>query len=272
MQTFDYARCWREVIEPEYKNLSDDIKALAVAVSVRSDDIKQNKESLDCNFVSDLWECMLAFDPNELAKAARIIYYYGHFKPGNAVSSIDNKAGATWKFSNLADQILCEACGIKRNRSTSDRGVSFAVYEGMIRRQFATANSWTWDEICYATPRNYGYILKNSSSELRGEADYNKFQEENKMLVNLHKDTHLYDSTAYMYEPISWKDAEKLFPRNRFNVQEYFGFKVDYPTPNGCQSIGQGRVVAWVHNMETNTLTFIREDLSIEDVKKFVGE
>jgi len=184
---FDYLRAWHELAYPSYNELEDEVRKLAEATCVVAKD-QQQDSTLDVTWSSD--EHQLAFQvmadeqPTALAKAARTVYFLGHwwcrpiiepyFEPcgptlGDYELIIPKEPlfclvgrlysdGGSWKFSNYADQALRERLKLPpRSTFSSNNKAFFQVLEGMLRlclsyKSKKDGEGWTWREIGLATP------------------------------------------------------------------------------------------------------------------------
>jgi len=146
---FDYTAAW-VLAEFHFRNLPANVRDLLERVRVECSDLSQNRD-LDMPWPkdSDLRERFEEIPAEILAKAAYWIHGFGHWSPLPCIGA--HYGGATWKFSNYADQILTAKLGIKRNRRGNDRGWTLAVHEGEIRLQWSDPDSWTWNPVGPAT-------------------------------------------------------------------------------------------------------------------------
>ena len=92
-----------------------------------------------------------AINTAALAHASGAIYFYGHWNPNGG------NLGETWKFSNLADQVLSARLGLLSPHAIGNSPVSYRVMEGAIRLQLSRTTKrgdgdyWMWNEIGYAS-------------------------------------------------------------------------------------------------------------------------
>lgn len=151
---FDYMRAWREVALPSVLVLPQNFRDLYWKVVDRCSRLSQQKD-LDMpwpepGFRRPLQNLFQEVPSECLADAARAIYFWGHWSPFNQSAM---GAGASWKFTNYADQVLRDK--IQLPRSFAGRGVGFQVNEGYLRMCYSTRNCWTWTEFGRATVATY---------------------------------------------------------------------------------------------------------------------
>lgn len=192
-RTFDYLRAWHELAYPAYEALEDEVRKLAEVTCVVAQDQQQGK-NLDVTWSSDevnqAFETMADEQPTALAKAARVVFFIGHWfarpilkpyfepcgpgqweliEPEEPLFSMVGRLysdGGSWKFSNYADQVLRERLGLPPRSTFSQRNSAyFQVHEGMLRlcleyKNRAEGEGWTWNEVGLATPDNLAKIRK----------------------------------------------------------------------------------------------------------------
>ena len=156
--TFDYERAWIELAKPGFETRPQNVRDLYERVARECSEFGQTEVTLDMPWPkeSDLRAVFDKVPAEELAAAARIVYFYGHWSPEPGISRFGN--GAHWRFSNYADQSLrgrlSEATGsdfwTHRHHSTGG-GVSFRVHEGFLRACYSSRDEWRWEEIGLAT-------------------------------------------------------------------------------------------------------------------------
>lgn len=99
--SFDYISAWKELANPSYQQMPEDIKALLARIGTEFTDVHQ-QTNLTLPWVADLRECFDRFDSEVLAKASHTISSYGHW---NTLKDV-TVSGAYWKFTRWADQTL----------------------------------------------------------------------------------------------------------------------------------------------------------------------
>jgi hypothetical protein len=168
MTTFDYKTAWQVLAKPSYDRLPPEITGLIRIVSDRAMTLQQGRKILDIPMPDDIREEFESIDSETMASASRIIYFYGHWGSSESYAhwgtTTPISGGTYWKFANLADQILSRRCEIYRLQVKLDKGVSYAIHQGIIRCQISTPEQWTWDEIAPATPENYRAMLVRKPS------------------------------------------------------------------------------------------------------------
>lgn len=161
MKEFDYVRAWNEVAKPLFDRLPPDVIVAYAHVYEHYRDIHQAADLQVPFAVEGTRELFDRIPTDQLALASRVIYFYGHWRPGGVeprhwFEQVNH--GQTWKFSNLADQILTERVGIPRNANEKS-GMGFLLIEGVIRCWSSSHWHWMWDEVCYATEENARFLL-----------------------------------------------------------------------------------------------------------------
>jgi hypothetical protein len=162
--TFDHARAWQELARPAVDCLPENLRALLERVKVEAADLCQD-EDLDTVWPeTDLRSCFEKVPSEELARAARAVYFFGHWRPYPWPEGAEPRTGSHWKFSSYVDQVLRAPLGLVRARTLrapSKRGdalVTYAVHEGILRIQASNdgpGGFWTWREFGLATPTTF---------------------------------------------------------------------------------------------------------------------
>ena len=136
MREFNYQRAWREWAQPRFDKLSPELRALFTDVLAATDDLHTVPQKYETPFPDTEKGNALAvafskFGSEELAEAACVIYYYGHWGY-TAEGKESQKGGAYWLFQRLADHVtikrgetngggvLCSKNWEKRNWQTDD--------------------------------------------------------------------------------------------------------------------------------------------------------
>lgn len=167
MQTFDYAKAWREAANPLALNLPQTVRALFERVRVECADIHQDN-ALNIVPPDSLREAFEAIDSEALARAARIIHDWGHWKPGS--ESTPAADGSTWKFSNIADQVLAKRLGLRGRGGRTSYGFSLHVLGGVLRAGYMEPETRRggggrhWEEVALATEANLAAIRNEATS------------------------------------------------------------------------------------------------------------
>lgn len=161
---FDYARAWRELAVPMFKVLPANVREVAVRVCVETAErgIHQDRDSLNIPIPADLRAEMEKIPAEYLAEAARCVYFVAHWRPGraerrdeegeclNQIAQIAAVGG--WRFSNCADQILRERCGLPVNDREHGSGLRFTILEGALRACYSWRHGWMNKDIGPGTP------------------------------------------------------------------------------------------------------------------------
>lgn len=147
MPQFDFVAAWREVANPAYLALPQNLRDLFETVREVAKDLQQDK-NLDMPWPEGLKSQFDEIPAEELSKAAHVIYCWGHW--GGMDSS---SGGAYWKFSRYADQSLRPRLGMDPSSTWEDppRGLSFKVCDGLLRLCYSSRDLWTWTKIGLAT-------------------------------------------------------------------------------------------------------------------------
>ncbi len=155
MKDFDYVQAWTVLARPAFDALPQAVQDLYTQVAEEACNVAQDSETLDLPWPDIpgregcLKKAFEALDNATLAHAARVIYSYGHWSPVPKYSSFG--AGAYWRFSNYADQVLSERLGFARQRLKTPNGISWAVHEGGLRVQLSWKDGWKSTEVGIAT-------------------------------------------------------------------------------------------------------------------------
>ena len=100
---FNYARAWREYVKPEFKKLYPAIKAAYDETFKVVDTLNQVGASHQLTGQSaSLISLYEAIDPEILAWASQVVYFYGHLSPEKTAQ----EGGLYWKFQILADTVF----------------------------------------------------------------------------------------------------------------------------------------------------------------------
>lgn len=149
---FDYKAACREVAMPAVATLPASV--LSLYCTLRDDpkyDGMRQGENLDIHMPEELRPQFDALDSATLALASKALHDFGHWGGIIDSSALDTR-GATWKFANLADQVLSARCNISRRESRgSHNGYTLTVIDGVVRLCLGTPNLWTWREVGPAT-------------------------------------------------------------------------------------------------------------------------
>ncbi len=198
-KSFDYLRAWHDLAYPAYEALDDEVRKLAEATCIFAADLSQTSD------LTMPWpdaETKLTFtvmadeQPTALAKAARVVYFTGHWfsrpilkshfepcgpgqwelivpkKPMFAMVGELLSGGGSWKFSHYADQALRERLGIKKHsKFAPNNQAHFEVIEGMLRlclsyKGRVCGEGWTWNEVGLATPARLAHVRKIIADEV----------------------------------------------------------------------------------------------------------
>jgi hypothetical protein len=171
MKTFDYEKAWQDLALPAFKQLPDQIHLLLDETTKQAAYLHQDKN------LRVVWpengKLRAAFesvDSDTLARAARVIYYFGHWRPCANVAGNAPASGESWKFANYADQILRLRFNLPDRDNTAI--VSLQIHEGTIRVCYSSPDSWIWHEVTPATDSGMkaaGGIAVSLRGELAGK-------------------------------------------------------------------------------------------------------
>jgi hypothetical protein len=151
---FDYRAACTEVALPIARALPESVLALyrELRDAPEFDKLAQGRD-LDVPMPEGLAPRFAVLPSAVLALAAQALYSAWHW--GGSSHSIDegkpDTRGATWKFSNLADQELRRRLGLGSHSAHKANGYHYAVIEGALRVCAQTPDSWTWLEVGPAT-------------------------------------------------------------------------------------------------------------------------
>lgn len=153
MKTFDYEKAWQDLALPEFKKLPNAVLTLVEETAIIAADLGQDWNC--CMIWPDdngkLRELFERLDSATLARAAHVVYFYGHWRPAASIAGNAPviAGGAHWKFSHYADQVLRARFNISARDSASK--VSLQIHEGTIRVCYSSPDMWTWHEVAPAT-------------------------------------------------------------------------------------------------------------------------
>jgi hypothetical protein len=170
-KSFDYKTAWKELAYPSFLALSPEIRSAFANLCQNGREWNQDRW-LEVQATPEFRETLSALPLRALANAARTIYFFGHWYSKDRSNLFEQDIpdgppqGAHWKFSNVADQVLADALGMKRNRIDSGRGISFRIIEGWIRACWSDKDSWTWEEIAPACLQTLEAIRAVSTSPI----------------------------------------------------------------------------------------------------------
>lgn len=150
MADFDYKTAWQELAAPAFDSLPQSTLDLLALVNQEAADLHQQQD-LTMPWPNDAFKAAFdAADAAELAYAARVIYFHGHWHPGKS----PYKKGEYWKLMHYADQSLNARLGLPVVDRDHKFGVNFKVIEGLIRAQFNHKNGWMNEDLGLATEEN----------------------------------------------------------------------------------------------------------------------
>lgn len=164
---FDYRAACLEVAEPAVRALPEPVLALyrELRDAEAFDKLAQGRD-LDVPMPDALRDRFAGLDTETLARASWALYHFGHWS-GKLDADKPDTRGATWKFSNLADQVLRTRLQLPNRGSSKSIGYHFEIHEGALRLCASTPDSWTWIELGPAT-ENFLASARAWRSTLRG--------------------------------------------------------------------------------------------------------
>lgn len=157
---FDFRAAHKELIQPLIPTLHAD--ALGIYRELRDapdlDGLKQVYD-LSVPMPERLRARFDALPSDALALASSVIHWAGHWASDGWTldTGKTDKRGATWKFANLADQVLANRLGIPC-RSDYGNGWRFSVHDGVIRVGASSPHFSTWAEYGPATETAYAAL------------------------------------------------------------------------------------------------------------------
>jgi hypothetical protein len=156
---FNYKKAWQEVARPEFYKLPAIVRNIVAEIAEKYENIGQLK-NLDMPRIDSVWEKMEKLSDYTLSKSAMVVYYFGHWFNGkHAISEKYRKAGAAWKYANIADSILRARFNISRDGS---RGYGLAIVNGELRCTYSSVHTWTWECVGYAIKKDIEYARKTA--------------------------------------------------------------------------------------------------------------
>lgn len=149
---FDYKAALREVMEPAVRReVTGEALHLYQLLRDHADYEKlAQAKDLDVPMPESLRKAFEAIPSDALAYAARVLHCLGHWG-GMLDAGKPDTRGATWKFANLADQVLRKRLGLGTRSERTPNGWSFQVHDGMLRLCASSPDSWSWTELGPAT-------------------------------------------------------------------------------------------------------------------------
>lgn len=158
MQTFDYELAWAEVARPAFYALPQNVRDLLARVTAECANLHQLS---DCSMPwpedSDLRSTFDKIPAEVLALSARVVYFYGHWRPGKTVAGDALPAGESRKFSHYADQSLRARLGLAERGAGKSYGPSFEIHQGAVRVCYSSHDMWAWEEVAPATVEGLKY-------------------------------------------------------------------------------------------------------------------
>ena len=88
----------------------------------------------------------------------------------------NNWAGATWKFANMADQILRRTCGLPQRSSKEKSGITLEIREGQLYACWSGNSGWTSTAVGWGTPDYVERVKK--SVFFRSHHDFESLRDE----------------------------------------------------------------------------------------------
>lgn len=171
---FDFKAACRDIAAPAVASLAADVLDIyrALRDSEEYENLSQTGPNLTVPMPENLRARFEGIPSEALAYAARALYSFGHWSGQLDVGRPD-KRGATWKFANLADQVLRERLGGYPNvyQGQKSIGYTFEVHEGMLRLCASSPDSWTWVELGPATDAHMGLARAWRSTLVQAPAD-----------------------------------------------------------------------------------------------------
>lgn len=264
MKEFDYAKAWRDLAAPAVAALSPAMLDL-YAATVAADEAEPIRQDSACDCIwpaGDLRDRFRAADPDELATAARAIYFFGHWHPGKvdgAEPLIGRKAGATWKFSHLADQTLREHYRVGRS---VNRGAGLMIFEGQARIGYASPYTWTWQDIAPATVAGMAHAHEQLS--LLGQtiaAQRDKFEQNSAAadFIEHVAKLDIWDTEPYMVEKAEQIRSEQIIGRHKGEtVAEYLANAEKKIASHARKVRAEAARIAWFieHNLNTENVIY----------------
>lgn len=173
MKVFDYERAWREVASPTVAALPQPILDLYARVVSEASNMTQDRA---CNLhwpETGLRAAFEAVDPDSLAVAARAIHDFGQWHPVTVTDRdpvlLGREVGATWRFSNLADQVLRAR---HHCQNVIMNGAGILICQGKARVCYASRNAWLWYEHDFATAQGIESAREAEAQVRRAYEDF----------------------------------------------------------------------------------------------------
>ena len=144
MSDFNYEKAWIQIAKPAFEGLSKEQKEAHEKLCGIVSDLHQGRD-LKIPLSDEMVETVKSLSCKDLAEVARASYYGGHWKPSGVSPLFNTFNGASWKVSNVIDQIL---------RSRLKPEACIEIHEGIFKRIFSGGDYWVWEEFGLATEAN----------------------------------------------------------------------------------------------------------------------
>lgn len=204
--TFDYETAWQELALPAYKQLPSAALVLIEEVGIVADNLHQDK---NCDMIwpddgGKLRELFNRLDSATLANAARVSYFYSHWRPGTSIAGNAPKVPGGWKFANYADQVLRARFNVGRS---VNNGVGLMICDGTFRVAYSSRDSWQWEEVGIATEDGHKKAAELAADLRRMVSAYSSIEER--------------DSAAWkFFEELKATKALSDWDTSRFMIEE----------------------------------------------------
>lgn len=198
-ERFNWQKAWVEAARPAYEQhilTNQDIMGAYHLVVEHYRDIHQDRDHLGIPWRKDKDGSSTdrlyfqSLDLAELAFASRVIYFLGHWWPGDyglgplfreTFPFPGREWGAHWKFSRLADQTLREM--LEKELGTDEfgqkrhgHGWHWEVHEGAAWLCYSSRSMWTWYEVNPAAHANLNVLLGSREAVGREVTDNQVWQ------------------------------------------------------------------------------------------------
>lgn len=216
MKTFDYENAWLELALPAYKQLPNAALVLIEEVGIVADNLHQNSA---CDMVwpddgGKLREMFDRLDSETLATAARVSYFYSHWRPGDSIAGDAPTVPCGWKFANYADQVLRGRFNVGRSIKSC---IGLMIHEGAFRVGYSSRDMRIWEEVAPATEEGHkhagaiaGRIRRSVAGKLGADADSAAYHEMEKIKADAKPG--LWDTSRFMVEEseLELRRAERM--------------------------------------------------------------
>ena len=140
---FDHIAAWEDLAQPLFMSKRfDSLRLIYAEIRDKYGHLTQRRSDLAIPVPVTIKERLRPYGTHELARFSRAVRFYGHWYPGENLSSkttsevwkdAKDNVGGTWKTANIIDQILSERLGIRSSTRQGKDRFEFYVSDGELR-------------------------------------------------------------------------------------------------------------------------------------------